>query len=134
MSVKKNATEQGAPEKSEQSIDVSALKAELMAELRAEMATEQGAPEKKTAAPKKNDYLEEYVEIQLFKDGQKYKDDVYVSVNGENCVIKRGVPVKIKRKFALVIEQSMKQDVAAAEYAEARQNEYKDGLKQYGIG
>ena len=65
---------------------------------------------------------EEYVEVCLFKDNAKYSDDVYVSVNGENCIIQRGVPVKIKRKFALVIEQSMKEDMmTAAKIAEATQ-------------
>lgn len=56
------------------------------------------------------DPMEEYVEIELFKDGGKYKDDVYVSVNGETCLIQRGVPVKVKRKFAEVIKQSMEQN------------------------
>ena len=48
----------------------------------------------------------EYVEIRLFKDGDKYKDDVLVGINGYMCRIKRGVPVKIKRRFAEVIAQS----------------------------
>lgn len=61
------------------------------------------------------EYLEEYVEVELFKDNGKYSDDVYVSVNDDNCVIKRGEPVKIKRKFALVLEQSRKQNAKTAE-------------------
>ncbi|MBO6267931.1 MAG: hypothetical protein J6N19_02155 [Clostridium sp.] len=56
------------------------------------------------------DPMEEYVEIELFKDGGKYKDDVYVSVNGETCLVQRGVPVKIKRKFAEVIQHSIEQN------------------------
>ena len=48
----------------------------------------------------------EYIEIRLFKDGDKYKDDVLVGINGYMCRIKRGVPVKIKRRFAEVIAQS----------------------------
>ena len=71
--------------------------------------------------------------VVLFKDGKDYKDDVYVSVNGENCRIQRGVPVKIKRKFALVLEQSQAQDVRAAEFAEARQSEYNQQVKRYNI-
>ena len=34
-------------------------------------------------------YLEEYIAIKLFKDNDRYKDDVYVAINGKNCVIKR---------------------------------------------
>ena len=56
------------------------------------------------------DPMEEYVEVELFKDGGKYKDDVYVSVNGETCLVQRGVPVKIKRKFAEVIRESIEQN------------------------
>lgn len=68
------------------------------------------APEAKAESKKTVDPMEEYVEIELFKDGGKYKDDVYVSVNGETCLVQRGVPVKIKRKFAEVIRQSVEQN------------------------
>lgn len=57
---------------------------------------------------------EEYVEIELFKDGDRYKDSLYVAVNGENCLVPRGVPVKIKRKFADVIRNSIAQGNQAA--------------------
>ncbi len=53
---------------------------------------------------------EELVTIQLFKDNGKYKDDLFVAVNGERILIQRGVPVQIKRKFAEVIEHSQEQD------------------------
>ena len=66
--------------------------------------------------------LEEYVEIELFRDNDKYKDDVYVAVGGENCLIKRGVPVKIKRKFALVLNQSKLQDMKTAALIAAESN------------
>ena len=62
--------------------------------------------------------MEEYVEVYLFKDNNKYKDDVFVSVNGENCVIKRGEKVKIKRKFAEVLEHSAHQDYETSKLIE----------------
>jgi len=64
-------------------------------------------------------YMEEYVEVKLFKDTGKYKDDVFVSVNGENCVIKRGERVKIKRKFAEVLDNSEHQDYETSKMIEA---------------
>lgn len=64
-------------------------------------------------------YMEEYVEVKLFKDNDKYKDDVFVSVNGENCVIKRGERVKIKRKFAEVLDHSEHQDYETSKMIEA---------------
>ena len=64
-------------------------------------------------------YMEEYVEVKLFKDNDKYKDDVFVAVNGENCVIKRGERVKIKRKFAEVLDHSEHQDYETSKLIEA---------------
>lgn len=49
---------------------------------------------------------DDYVEIRLFKDGDKYKDDVFAGVNGKMCQIRRGVPVKVQRKYANVIADS----------------------------
>ena len=81
-----------------------------------------------------NRYLEEYVAVKLFKDNDRYHDDVYVAVNGKNCIIKRGEWVRIKRKFALVLDQSEIQDMKTAEMIEAEQRKFfeesenKDGL------
>ena len=77
-------------------------------------------------------YLNEYVAVKLFRDNDRYKDDVYVAVNGQNCLIKRGEWVKIKRKFALVLDQSEIQDMQTAEYLEAEQAHYRDVEKVVG--
>lgn len=69
-------------------------------------------------------YMEEKVPVQLFKDNDKYKDDVLVCVNGERLLIKRGVKVEIPRKFALVLEQSANQDTATANLIESKSAEY----------
>ena len=71
-------------------------------------------------------YLNEYVAVKLFRDNDRYKDDVYVAVNGRNCVNKRGEWVKIKRKFALVLDQSEIQDIKTAEMLEAEQNRFRE--------
>jgi hypothetical protein len=70
-------------------------------------------------------HMEEYVEVKLFKDNDKYKDDVYVAVNGENCVIKRGERVKIKRKFAEVLDHSEHQDYETSLLIEAAMSQNK---------
>lgn len=67
---------------------------------------------------------EEMVTIQLFKDNGKYKDDLYVAVNGERLLIQRGVPVTIKRKFAEVIENSMKQDQQTDDLIQRLESDY----------
>ena len=71
-------------------------------------------------------YLDELVAVKLFRDNDRYKDDVYVAVNGHNCVIKRGEWVKIKRKFAMVLDQSEIQDMKTAEMLEAEQNRFRE--------
>lgn len=51
---------------------------------------------------------EELVEVRISKE--RGKGDVFVAVNGTGIQIQRGVPVKIKRKYAKVIWNSMQQD------------------------
>lgn len=80
--------------------------------------------EQKRANEERKAYLNELVEVRLFRDNNKYKDDVYVAVNGENCQIKRGVPVKIKRKFALVLENSDVQDFETSQLIEKKSSEF----------
>ena len=69
-------------------------------------------------------YLNEYVSVKLFRDNDKYKEPVYVAVNGKNCVIRRGEWVKVKRKFALVLDQSEIQDMQTEEMMAAEQNRF----------
>ena len=77
--------------------------------------------------------MNEKVTVRLFKDGRDYKDDVYVAVNGENRLIRRGIPVEIERRFAEVLKQSNRQDLVAAAYNEQKQNEYKEESARRGI-
>jgi len=71
-------------------------------------------------------WLNEYVEVRLFKDNEKYKDDVYVAINGKNCVIRRGVWRRIRRKFALLLDQSEIQDLRTAELMEREAGRFAD--------
>lgn len=82
----------------------------------ARSAAEDETPATKPApkpAPKR-DEGEEYVEVELFRDNGRYKDDVLVCVNGESCQIQRGVRTKIKRKFFWAIQNQMRQDKATS--------------------
>ena len=56
----------------------------------------------------------------------RIRDDVYVAVNGKNCIIKRGEWVKVRRKFALVIDQSEIQDLKTAEFLESQQKRFEE--------
>ena len=81
-------------------------------------------------ARKAEEYWNEEVEIQLFKDSGKYKDDVYVAVNGKNCLIQRGKPVKVKRKFAEVLRQSLEQDNETADMIKELESEYEKRTRE----
>lgn len=73
--------------------------------------------------------MNELVEIKLFKDTGKYKDDVFVGCNGETIAIKRGERVKIKRKFAEILDNSEHQDYETAQLIEQKSGEFsKSGL------
>lgn len=67
---------------------------------------------------------EELVEIKLFKDTGKYKDDVFVGCNGETVAIKRGERVRIKRKFAEILDNSEHQDYETAQLIEKKSGEW----------
>ena len=63
------------------------------------------------------------VRIRLFRDNGRYKEDLFVSVNGVNYKIRRGVDVEVPPEVAEVLEHSQLQDertaarIAAAETA-----------------
>ena len=78
-------------------------------------------------------WLNEYVEIKLFKDNDKYKDDVYVAINGKNCVIRRGVWTRIRRKFALLLDQSEIQDLRTAEMIASESQRFEQATQLRGM-
>lgn len=67
---------------------------------------------------------EELVDIKLFKDAGKYKDDVFVGCNGETIAIKRGERVQIKRKFAEILDHSEHQDYETSMLIEQKSSEW----------
>ena len=86
---------------------------------------------KETAKDSK--YYNELVTVKLFKDTSKYKDDVFAQINGENVLIKRGEPVKIKRKFATLLKQSSNQDYKTAKFMDEKENEFKAESKKFNV-
>ena len=95
----------------------------LLADAKASVGGELTEEQKKHNEERKA-YWNELVPIELFKDNDKYKDDVFVSVNGENCVIKRGERVMIKRKFADVLDNSKLQDYKTSTLIEKKSSEF----------
>lgn len=78
-------------------------------------------------------YMDELVEVKLFKDTGKYKDDVFVGCNGDTIAIKRGERVKIKRKFAEILDNSEHQDYETAELISRKSGEFQRGTERLGL-
>ena len=93
-------------------------------------AVADGKPTMSEEAKRAEEYWNEEVEIQLFKDNGKYKDDVYVAVNGVNCLIQRGKPVKVKRKFAETLRRSLEQDNETADMIRELESDYEKRSKE----
>lgn len=64
-------------------------------------------------------YYNEPVPVMLIKDNAKYKDDVTVTVNGVNYQLKRGVPLTVPRKVAMVLERAKEQEAEAQAYMDS---------------
>ena len=79
------------------------------------------------------EWLSEKVPVRLFKDNDKYKDDVFVCINGRSVLIQRGKAVEIERRFALVLEQSEAQDTKTADLIDAKSSEYANEAKAHGV-
>ncbi len=93
------------------------------------MAEKTAKPVQKTVKKEKfdvNKYYNEKVKVKLFKDTGRYKDDVFVAVNGVGMLVPRGVEVEIPRRYAEVLMNSEKQASFAIEYQTKLQN---DALK-----
>lgn len=67
---------------------------------------------------------EQLTEIRLFKDGDKYKDDVYVGYNGQDYLIKRGVTVKVPVAVAEIVYRAEQQRSDASEMSKGLQDSY----------
>lgn len=104
-----------------------ATKTKAAAENAAENATEAAAS---AVVPAKIDRENELVKVKLFKDGDKYKDDVFVAINGERIKVQRGKTVMIKRKFLRVIEQSRAQDTSTEELMAREEEAFEQSLKE----
>ncbi len=69
------------------------------------------------------------VTIKLFKDSKEYKDPVFVSVNGENYLIKRGVEVEVTPAVAEVLQNAQHQEDRTIELIRKTEEDYRGKSK-----
>lgn len=78
--------------------------------------------------------MEELVEVKLFKDKDKYKDDLFVCVNGTRFLIQRGVTVKVPKYVKEVLDNAERQNSEADSKISDLSNDYtKDNMKKNNI-
>lgn len=136
MATKKEAAVNEQQEVKETAAATAAAEAEnIIAKAKAEAAAILAEAEAKakepveTAPAGKEAQGEKMVPIRLFKDNEKYKDDVFVAVNGRSFQIKRGETVMVPDYVAAVLEQSMAQDMATANLIEEESSRYEAEAK-----
>lgn len=136
MATKKEAAANEQQEVKETAAATAAAEAEdIIAKAKAEAAAILAEAEAKakepveTAPAGKEAQGEKMVPIRLFKDNGKYKDDVFVAVNGRSFQIKRGETVMVPDYVAAVLEQSMAQDMATANLIEEESSRYEAEAK-----
>ena len=76
-------------------------------------------------------YWAEPVKIKLFKDSGKYKDDLFVAVNGKSYQIKRGVEVEVPRNVAEVIAQAQENEENNSVLFEEMSSEFQEKSKRF---
>jgi hypothetical protein len=116
-------------------VDIEALKAQIRAEVTAEMNAKKASEGRLDAQAERKARMtmaeakKDLVDIELFQDDDKYKDDLYVAVNGERYQIKRGVRVSVPRFVADAIELSTAQDRATAKMITRYEQDYQKAAK-----
>lgn len=73
--------------------------------------------------------LKKLVKVKLRKDRNNPKPDLFVGVNGNTFVIKRGVEVEVPGYVARLIADSEAQEEYAIEYMEKLENQYIEETK-----
>lgn len=111
------------------SVDFNAAVEAAVASALAKMEAEKKAAQVETPQPEP----EKLVTIQLFKDSDRYKDDVSVILNGKCWQIQRGVPVDVPVGVAEIIRHSIEQDGRTADFITGKAKEFTDEAKKLGF-
>lgn len=76
---------------------------------------------------------EELVPVKLFKDDNRYNDDVFVGVNGRTWQIKRGVEVMVPPSVAEVLKNAQEQRDKASMNTDKLQAEFLASSRSHGF-
>lgn len=73
-------------------------------------------------------WINEKVEFKAIYDGETYKDDIIVTINGRNYQIQRGKKVMIPRFVYMAIDQAERQLMESAENLRGLVKRYEDDV------
>ena len=119
---KEDGTPEGdAPEVKETEAE---KKARLKAEKEAAKAAE--VPKNPRDEMTVEEYMNEKVPFQAIYDGERYKDDINVTINGKTWQIKRGILVEIPRFVYDAIMSSERQKVVATVTSMSAEQRFND--------
>lgn len=74
------------------------------------------------------DFMNERIPFKAIYDGEKYKDDIVVTINGKNWQIQRGKEVMIPRFVYFAICDSDDQRIVALSTSKVFEDQYKNNL------
>lgn len=106
---------------------------EMQAEEQGAAADEEARKQRNRELAAETDRMNELVPVYLFKDNERYKDDLPVGFNGKLYVIKRGVTVMVPRAVAEIVEHQLEQDNATAMLIAQQAEQFDADRKQLGI-
>ena len=86
---------------------------------------------KKERRKKAEARLKKRIPFKALYDGEKYVDDITVTVNGTNYVIRRGITVMIPRFVYNVLSEQERQKAVAASTSQKFHEQYKNKEKQF---
>lgn len=84
-----------------------------------------------TKDTKKKSWEDRKIRIKLFKDNERYKEDVTVVVNGKVRKIQRGKEVEIPMYVWKVIQKGMEQDFNTATLIQTEEEAFKSKEKSF---
>lgn len=83
------------------------------------------------AKTKPKSWEDQKVKVKLFKDTERYKDDVTVVVNGRVWKIQRGKEVELPMYVWMVVEAGLSQDFQTATLIQAEEEAFKKKEKDF---
>jgi hypothetical protein len=76
------------------------------------------------------EYMNELVPFEAIFDGEKYKDDITMSINGKTWQIRRGITVMMPRHVKKAIMDTDRQKMAASATSARLENKFQQLAKQ----